>query len=132
MQTRSKTLELKKQKARMIARAAMQNALMDAQQLAKAKRLQKNVVLVDSTHEERSRLRRDHRRALAIAWEYAGYQPVRMFLFLSEKIQQAGNPWLLTKQGYSPSSFKADLWKKDHFILYQTWRNWRAAVPRPT
>ncbi len=100
---------------------------MDAQQLAKAKKLQKNVVLVEATHRERIRLRCDHKRALALAWKYSGYQPVLTFLVLNEKIQQTRNPWLLTKEGYSPSSFKADLWKKQHFILYQAWRNWRAA-----
>ncbi len=125
MVTRSKTRVLK------------QKAQEDARRLEKAKRLQRNVVLVESTQKERRSLRSSHAKATIIAWEKAvflfrgSFNPVVMFLLLNEKMRETGNPWLLTKDGCSPSSFKADLQKKEHLILYHAWRNWRATVPLP-
>lgn len=107
----------------------------DAQRLVLARKLQKNVKVVDSTPEEHRRLQRAFGKALVIAWESTSTlirnPAILMFLIFNEKIHHHHNPWLLTKDGFSPSSFKGDLRSKEHLALYQAWRNWRAVVPRP-
>jgi len=106
--------------------------------LEKSKELQKNAVVEDHpSPQEAEKWRLTHKKALDICVKDENNvyrdpcQPIFIFYALNEEIQETGNPWLLSEEGYSPSSFTWELWLQIHFDCLTAWRKWRGNVPRP-
>lgn len=105
------------------------------ERLEKAMEMQKNVVVEDNPVEA-EKWRKAHQKAMGVCLADPSnvYRdpilPIFEFFALNEKIQQTGNPWLLSNEGYSPSSYTYELLSPCHFDCLQAWRNWRGNVPR--
>ncbi len=102
------------------------------ERVAKSKELQKNIVVEDPVKAEK--WRHACKEALSVCLtDPANYykcpsDPIFEFFRLNEEIQLTGKPWLLSKEGYSPSSFTYELLDR-HFECLRTWRKWRGCVP---
>ncbi len=127
------------------ARAEKERALKDVlsplekennERLEYMRKLQKTVVVEDNP-EKAKKWRLAHKSALSrcVNDENNVYRdpvlPIFEFFTLNEKIQETGNPWLLSDEGYSPSSYLLEFCEKCHVECLQAWRKWRLHVPRP-
>ena len=101
--------------------------------LARSRELQKNVETKDDPAEA-EKWREAHRKALEVCLKDPAllYQcpsgPIFGFFILNEEIQKTENPWLLTKEGYSPSSYTYEILDR-HVECLRAWRQWRGNVP---
>ncbi len=107
------------------------------ERLAKSKELQKNAVVEDDPSlVEAEKWRKAHQKELGVCLKDPSNRyrcptdPIFEFFILNEEIQQTGNPWLLSEEGYSPSSFTYEILGR-HWGCLNAWRKWRGHVPRP-
>lgn len=56
--------------------------------------------------------------------------PILLFIFINNKIQETGNPWLFNDEGHNPSFFTNKIFYR-HFECLDAWKKWRENVPQP-
>jgi hypothetical protein len=105
--------------------------------MKESRELQKNAVVEENpSQSEAYKWRKIHKKLLDVCNSDPNnryrppWGPIMIFLDINVEIQLLGDPWSLSKEGYSPSSFSYEI-PFEFYKCLNAWRKWRGNVPRP-